>query len=148
MQARKWIITLTLVAAVAADAQMSTLVQQARLVVKNIDGQTLTLGTQDLAKLPQLKTNAKDHDGKTNEYTGVRLRDVLTQAGIVTGMALRGKDMADYVVVDAADGYRVVFSLAELDPDIANTQVIIAESMNGQPLGPKEGPLRLVVPED
>ena len=146
MQARKWIVTMMLAAAVAAAGQAP--VQQATLVVKAIGGQTLTLGPQDFAKLPQVKVTAKDHDGKAHEYAGVNLRDVLTQAAVAAGDSLRGKEMADYVIVEASDGYRVVFSLAELDSAFGNTQVIMAESVDGQPLGQKEGPIRLVVPGD
>ncbi len=148
MKAGKWAVLLILAAAMAANGQQSAPVQQLTLVVKIISGQTLTLGAQDFAKLPQVKVSAKDHDGKNREYAGVGLRDILTQAGVATGNDVRGKELADYVVVEAADGYRVVFSLAELDPDFGNTQVLVAESVDGQPLAAKEGPLRLVVPGD
>jgi hypothetical protein len=133
VQTPKWIVTLILAATMAAVGQMSAPVQQATLLVKTIDGQTSTLGAQDFAKLPHIKVSAKDHDGKTHEYAGVSLRDLLTQAGVAAGDSLRGKELADYVVVEAADSYRVVFSLAELDPDFGNTQIIVAESVDGQP---------------
>ncbi|MGO9516171.1 MAG: molybdopterin-dependent oxidoreductase [Candidatus Korobacteraceae bacterium] len=147
MKPDKWIVPLILAAAMAATGQPATS-RQAILMVKTVGGQTLKLGAQDFAKLPQVKVSAKDHDGKNREYAGVGLRDILTQAGVATGNDVRGKELADYVVVEAADGYRVVFSLAELDPDFGNTQVLVAESVDGQPLAAKEGPLRLVVPGD
>ncbi len=148
MQTSIWIVTVILAVAMAAVGQTPAPVHQATVVVKNISGQTVTLGAQDFAKLPQVKVNAKDHDGKAREYAGVRLRDLLTQAGVGASDSLRGKELADYVLVEAADSYRAVFSLAELDPDFGNTQVIVAESVDGQPLGTKEGPMRLVVPGD
>jgi DMSO/TMAO reductase YedYZ molybdopterin-dependent catalytic subunit len=144
----KWIIPLILVATTATAGQQPAAVQQATLAVKPVSGQTLTLGAQDFTKLPRVKVTAKDHEGKNHEYAGVKLRDILTQAGVATGNDLRGKEMTDYVVAEASDGYRVVFSLAELDPDLGNTLVIVAQSVDGQPLGAKEGPLRLVVPGD
>lgn len=147
MKSVKWLLPLILVAAMASGQQPMP-VQQATLVIKTIGGQTLTLAAQDLAKLPQIKLDAKDHDGKNHEYDGVKLRDVLTQAGVATGNDLRGKEMTEYLVVEASDGYRVVFSLAELDPDFGNVQAILAKSVDGQPLGAKEGPLRLIVPGD
>jgi DMSO/TMAO reductase YedYZ molybdopterin-dependent catalytic subunit len=144
----KWIVLLTLSAAIAATGQQPAPAKQATLVVKAISGQSLTLGAQDFAQLPQVKVSAKDHEGKVHEYGGLNLHDILTKAGVASGHDLRGKDMADYVLVEASDGYRAVFSLAELDPDLGNSQVIVAESADGQPLGPKKGPLRLVVPGD
>jgi len=143
----KWIPPLILVAAMAL-GQQPVPVQPATLVVKTIGGRTLTLAAQDLSKLPQIKLNAVDHDGKNHEYAGVKLRDVLTQAGVATGNDVRGKEMTDHVIVEASDGYRVVFSLAELDSDFGNLQVIVADTVDGHPLGAKEGPLRLVVPGD
>jgi Oxidoreductase molybdopterin binding domain len=144
----KWIASLILAVATVVVAQQPAPVQQATLRVKTVNGQTSRLGPQDFAKLPQVKVSAKDHDGKDREYAGVNLRDLLTQAGVAASDGLRGKELADYVVAEAADGYRVVFSLAELDPDFGNAQVIVAESVDGEPLGAKEGPLRLVVPAD
>ena len=64
------------------------------------------------------------------------------------GDNLRGKELADYVVAEASDGYRVVFSIAELDPGFSNVQVIVATKVDGQPLPAHDGPLRLVVPGD
>jgi len=143
----KWTASLILALEVTAISQQAP-VQEATLVVKPISGPALTLRARDFARLPQVKVSAKDHEGKSHEYAGVNLHDVLTQAGVPTGHDLRGKEMADFAVVEASDGYRVVFSLAELDPDVGNTQVIVAQSVDGQPLGAKEGPLRLVVPGD
>jgi DMSO/TMAO reductase YedYZ molybdopterin-dependent catalytic subunit len=148
VKAGEWTVPLILAAVMAATGQQTMPVWQATLVVKTTGGQTLTLGAQDFAKLPQVKVDAKDHDGKNHEYGGVKLRDLLTQAGVATGSDVRGKELAGYAVVEAADGYCVVFSIAELDPDFGNTPVILAGSVDGQPLGAKEGPWRLVVPGD
>ena len=56
--------------------------------------------------------------------------------------------MATYVLAEAADGYRVVFSLAELDSGILDSEVIVADTMDGAPLGEKQGPFRLVAPHE
>jgi hypothetical protein len=48
--------------------------------------------------------------------------------------------MATYVLAEAADGYRVLYSLAELDSDFQDAEVIVADTMNGSPLGEKQGP--------
>ncbi|MGE3541290.1 MAG: hypothetical protein AB7N91_28130 [Candidatus Tectimicrobiota bacterium] len=49
-------------------------------------------------------------------------------------------------MIEAADGYRVVFALPELDPAFTERLVLLAEQRDGQPLAATEGPLRLVVP--
>ena len=51
-------------------------------------------------------------------------------------------------IIDAADGYRAVYSLAELDPALHDGVVILADRRDGRALDAKEGPFRLVAPGD
>ena len=76
-------------------------------------------------------TVVNPHEKKTEKYEGVALEEILRKAGVPQGDALRGPAMAAYVVAEAADGYRVVFSLAELDAGIADSEVIVADTMDG-----------------
>ena len=48
----------------------------------------------------------------------------------------------------ARDGYRVVFSLGELDPATGGRRVFVVDRCDGKPLDADVGPLRLLVPED
>ena len=52
------------------------------------------------------------------------------------------------LLVEAADGYKAVFALAELDPAFAVRDIILADKRDGKPLGAKEGPFRIVAPGD
>ncbi len=88
------------------------------------------------------------HDKKTEKYEGVAVEEILRKAGVPQGEALRGPAMTTYVLAGAADGYQVVFSLAELDSGIVDSEVIVADTMDGTPLGNKLGPLRLVAPHE
>ena len=99
-----------------------------------------------LQGLPRQTISATDEHGTTAQYSGVALRDVLTQQGVPTGEALRGPVMTRIVVIDAADGYRVVFSLSELDPGMTDRVVLIADQRDGAPLSAHEGPFRIIVP--
>ncbi len=56
--------------------------------------------------------------------------------------------MTTCVVAEAIDGYRVLFALAELDTDFVNSEVLVADTVDGGPIDEKRGPLRLVVPHD
>jgi len=51
-------------------------------------------------------------------------------------------------LAEAADGYSVLYSLAELDSDLQDSEVIVADTMNGSPLGEKQGPFKMVAPHD
>jgi DMSO/TMAO reductase YedYZ molybdopterin-dependent catalytic subunit len=120
-----------------------------RLAVTGDVEHPLSLSIDDLRHLPRTTLKVTNpHEGKEETYEGVALGELLKRAGVPQGSNLRGAAMATYVLAEAADGYRVTFSLAELDSDFQDSGVIVADEMNGQPMGDKVGPLRLVVPHD
>ena len=122
---------------------------RAQLTVGGDVEKRLSLTREDLLHMPRrtLKvTNPHDHPEET--YEGVLLAELLKRAGVPLGAQLRGAAMATYVQADAADGYRVVFSLAELDTDLLDSDVLVADTMNGAALDDQTGPFRLVVPHD
>jgi hypothetical protein len=109
----------------------------------------IKISLQDLSRMPRLTLDVREpHKGEMQHYEGVRLSDLLAKAGVPLGEKLRGQGLATYVVATASDGYAVVYSIAELDPAMTDNQVIVAATMNGKPLEPKEGPLKIVVPGD
>jgi hypothetical protein len=106
----------------------------------------VSLSLADFSALPHKTLKVTNpHDQKDEVYERVPLADLLRIAGAPSGDKLRGAALATYVV-EAADGYRVVFSLAELDPGIQDSNVIVADKLDGRPLDDKLGPLRLVAP--
>lgn len=76
------------------------------------------------------------------------LASALALVGAPVGGGLKGPALAAHVQVEAADGYRVAFSLAELDPATGSTEAYIAFERDGEPLDASMGPYRLVVPTD
>jgi hypothetical protein len=105
----------------------------------------LKLTTPEFTRLRRQTLRAKDRDGKEAEFEGVLLVAVLKEAGVKFGSDLRGPALANYLVVEAADGYRAVFSLPEVDPDYTDHIILLADRRDGKPLGREEGPLRVVV---
>jgi DMSO/TMAO reductase YedYZ molybdopterin-dependent catalytic subunit len=106
----------------------------------------LKLTAADLAGLPRQTLRAKDHEGKEAAFEGVSLFDILKGSGVPFGQDLRGPALATYLVVEAADGYRAVFALPELDPACTDRVILLADRRDGKPLAGNEGPLRVVVP--
>lgn len=49
---------------------------------------------------------------------------------------------------EGRDGYRVAFSLVEVDMSIASSEVFVVFERDGKPLPSDLGPIRLVVPTD
>jgi hypothetical protein len=125
----------------------SALAADAVFTVIDAAGKSHPFTADEIAALPQRTLKAKAH-GVENEFTGVSLVDLLQAAGIEFGEKLRGKRASEVALVEAADGYRTVFSLLEIDPATTDKVVLVAEKKDGQPLGEKEGPLRLVVPDE
>jgi DMSO/TMAO reductase YedYZ molybdopterin-dependent catalytic subunit len=146
-----WIIILALLSmagTAAAWPQAGAANDAALLSVKGEVKQELRLSAADLKAMPRTKVMAKDHDGKAREYEGVALQTLLAKAGAPLGTELREKNMTLFVVAEATDGYRAVFSLTELDADFASAQVLVADLEDGKTLDAQHGPLRLVVPGD
>lgn len=103
----------------------------------------------DLKSMPRKTlSGVNPHKKKTEVYEGVLLEELLRKTGAPHGEQLRGPLMASYVVAEAEDGYRVVFSLAELDSGFLDSEVLVADTLDGSPLGPKQGPFKLVAPHE
>lgn len=107
----------------------------------------LKLTAADLSKLPRAKVRTSDH-GTEAVFEGVPLGEVLKLAGLEFGETLRGKRLEMYLLVEAADGYKAVFALPELDPAFTDKVVLLADRRDGKPLAGEEGHLRIVVPDE
>ena len=139
-----WLVLSISVAKINLHAQKNT--KQAFI---NVDGdvtQSMKLYQSDLEEMRRVTVTHKGHDSITHFYTGVPVIEILNRAGVTLGNQLRGKNMAKYVLVSAADGYQVVFSLAELDTSFNDKEIILADKMNDKPIPPGQGPFQLIVP--
>jgi len=106
----------------------------------------LTLSATDLAAMPRTTVSAKDKQGVSHSFSGVAVSEIFNKAGVTTGKQLRGENLAKYLLVTCADGYQVVFSLAELDSAFTDRVVILADQEEGKPLPASTGPFRMIVP--
>jgi tungstate transport system substrate-binding protein len=110
---------------------------------------SLHLTREKLAAMPHHDLQVKDRRGEVVAYSGIGLQDVLHEAGITFGGAHSNSDVLSLcVIVEAADGYRAVFSLAELDAELTGRSVLLADGRDGAALNDVEGPLRIIVPDD
>jgi hypothetical protein len=103
----------------------------------------------ELKAMPRTTITVHNEHSKADEtYMGVRVADLLAKMGAPLGKELRGIALGSYLVAVGSDGYGAVIALAEVDPSFHAGEVIVADTMNGQPLDPKSGPFKLVVTED
>lgn len=94
-----------------------------------------------LAALPHKTITLYNEHVKANQsYSGVPLIDLLTRLGVPDKP--HGKDFKLYLVAEGSDGYQVVYAVAEVNPDVHDGTVLVADSMDGKPIG-DNGPLQL-----
>ena len=111
--------------------------------------QPLVVSADDLKQMPRKTLSVLNpHDKKNEVYEGVLVEELLKRAGVPQGEKLRGAALATYLIFEADDGYRVVFSIAELDSGITDSEVIVADTVDGRALPAKIGPFRLVAPKE
>lgn len=133
--------------AMAAQAQSKP--AEIALSVTGTVEKPLSISFADLQLLPHKSAKTfNSHEKKEETYEGVPLTDLLARAGVPQGPKLRGAAMATYIQAGGADGYRVVLALAETDSDFQDSDIIVADKMNGQPMNANLGPLRLILPHD
>ena len=124
-------VALILAAMVSAFSASSLFAQQIRMpknvfppdisppviTVTGIDGKATIVTLADLSGLSQQTMNTTEH-GTRITYEGVLLSDVLALVQTPTGDAFRQSAASFYVVVRAVDGYKAVFSWAEVGSDV------------------------------
>jgi hypothetical protein len=98
------LLTLTLQATLASSQQ---------LTVQNESGKQTVLTRADIEALPRVKVTVGGASSSTT-FEGVALKALLEKAGVSFGESVRGKRLASYLLVEAADGYRVVIALPEM----------------------------------
>jgi DMSO/TMAO reductase YedYZ molybdopterin-dependent catalytic subunit len=138
--------------AFAASAQGAGPAPAIRLVVAGSVESKQVLGLSDLRALPvrrvedqrqvRLGGSVPAEPAAVRSYTGVLLRDIVAAAKPTEDG--RHELRRSVVVVTASDGYRVVFSWAELFLSPIGDGAIVVFERDGTPLAANEGPLAVV----
>lgn len=125
----------------------AALAQCQQLTIQAEGGKQTVLARSDIESLPHVKV-ATHGSENTATFEGVAVRTVLEKGGVEFGHSMRGKRLASCLLVEAADGYRAVISLPEIDPDFNHKQIVLAFFEDGKPLDAKAGPCRIVIPDE
>ena len=115
------------------------------LRVLGLGGTNAVFVADDLAKLPQHSVKGLDH-GTPVTLQGVLLSDVLAKVTLPTGDKFLNTSSWYYILAEALDGNRAVFSWAEVDSTFTDRKVYVINKRDDQPLPDKAGPLQLLVP--
>ena len=137
-----------LLQAASSDSAPSAIKVSSTLTVKGPTLAPLVLEPSDLKAYPHATIKVhNDHTNADESYSGVALADLLSKQGAHLGKDLHGKALANYVVATGSDGYKVLLSVAEIDPAFHSGQVIVADQLDAIPFE-KDGPHKLIVSED
>jgi hypothetical protein len=102
----------------------------------------------ELAALPQIETEV-EHHGKKHRCTGVDPAAVFSAVGVRLGKGAPMRAILSSAVrVTAADGYTVVFALADFEKSISKQNPVLAIRQDGAPLPDKTGPFQLILDQD
>ena len=140
---RLFFVLIALVCLASAAAEDSSL----SVALTGLDGQQATLTLPELDALPRVKITATEH-GSPHLFEGALLSDVLTKVGAPAGKAMHGAELADVIIIEARDGYKVALALAATDASMRTDRVILADRMDGASLDASKGPFQLVVEGD
>jgi hypothetical protein len=107
---------------------------------------TATWTPATLAPLPHTTATVHNEHTKADEtYSGVPLMELLTRLGVSDQP--HGKYLRFYLAAIGSDGYETVYSIGEVNPNVHDAAVIVADTENGKPLI-GDGPLKLVDTRD
>jgi hypothetical protein len=102
----------------------------------------------DFRALPHVNITVYNaHNNADETYAGVPLATLLAKSNVPLGKDLRHEALTSYLLASGSDGYSVLLSLSEVDPNFHAGQVLVADACDGQPLG-SAGPYQLVVSDE
>jgi DMSO/TMAO reductase YedYZ molybdopterin-dependent catalytic subunit len=130
--------------AVSSHAQTNSVV----LKVTGTVDQPLSLTFSNLLAMPRIELKAEEKDGHEAIFQGVELFEILALAKPKLTEKCCGNAPNAVVIVKAADGYRAIFSLPEIDPKFSSRTILLADRREGEPLTAPQGPLWVIVPDD
>jgi hypothetical protein len=134
-----------LAAGVPSDETVKLAERQVVLTVQIKTAKPITFTADALGKFDRATVKADSDPPTTDQvmYEGIPLASILHAAGVTWGTKC-SLWLDCYVIVEAADDYRVVFSVPEIDPGLAHKAVVLADRHDGKPFSKSEGPYQLV----
>lgn len=109
---------------------------------------TLSLSQSEFAALPHTTVTVFNGHSKKNEtYSGVPLNALLAKLGVPQGEAVRKELFMTGVIAEGTDGYKALYSIAEVDPTIHTGQILVADTLDGKPIG-ADGAFKMISTEE
>lgn len=117
-----------------------------RVTIESPVSAALELGVDQLRSMPSRELLLPTRSGAQSAFKGVRLRDVLNAAGLENYSHFDRRRSA--IVATASDGWRTVFSWAEVFDAPAGEDILVYLEKDGAALGENDGRIALVAGGD
>jgi hypothetical protein len=117
----------------------------ATVSVSDVSGKAIYLTEGDLCRLPPQTVIAIDY-GMPTTFEGVLLKDVIAKPDLPFADKSHSTAASYSLVAEGKDGYRAVFSWAELSSTDMGEALYLVTKRDGRPLSAIDGPFLLVVP--
>jgi Oxidoreductase molybdopterin binding domain len=121
---------------------------QGKLAISINNRSPKAFGSAEIGRLPHISIVVEGQGGRSRKFAGVALCDLLESAGMDLGGEQRPAALTTYLWVEGSDGFRVLFSGAEVHRFIGAGEILLADSEDGQAIPKSDGPYRLVVVSD
>jgi hypothetical protein len=132
----------------AAGSQQPVQPKDTLLLTAGANHAPVSISLAEFRALPHVNLTVHSaHVNADQSYSGVPLAELLAKLDVPLGEHLRGKALMSYIIASGSDGYSVVLSIAEADPSFHGGEILVADTLDGHPLG-KPGPFQLIVSED
>ncbi len=116
------------------------------LKIELADGRSREFTRADLERLPAEAAPARLRDGALFNVSGVSVTALLRASGLDLSTKVGGAQVVGHALIArAADGYRAVFGLAEIDPHFGHLPLMVNwANVDGSALPARVGPLQLI----
>ena len=109
-----------------------------------VGGVSRQFSRNDLLKMPQSTLSVHNaHTNRDETYAGVAISDLLNATGLPFNKDTQRTYLHSYVRAQGTDFYFVLYSAAEMQPELNSARALVAISVDGHDLG-DEGQFKLV----
>ena len=113
------------------------------LTLVGLAGTSKSITPVDFNALPHITVAVHNaHANKDESYSGVPVKDLLALLG-----PAKGSTNMQVIIAGSTDDFHVAITLCDINPECRSGQAIVADSLDGAPLG-VDGAFKLILTED
>ena len=129
-----------------SDVKKPAAVPSQALTVTLLDGTSKTYSPEQFKALPHVSVRVHNaHNNQDEAYSGVPVEALVHAAPSTNPQHISAN--VQVILAGATDNFHVVITLCDVNPECRSGQAIVADAIDGKPLG-SDGAFKLVLTED